>query len=84
VAVPLVAAGQAQDRIGRCAQRSEPHLGRSAYAAAISAIASLAAISGSEPGTTESSPPRVTGRPHGARPKPVIGLCTADLGTRQA
>jgi len=79
-----VAAGQAQDGTGRSLYCSEPHLGHSAYAAASSLIASLAAISGSESGTTGLSPPRITGRPRGARLKPAIGLCTADLGTRQA
>jgi hypothetical protein len=59
-------------------------LGHSAYAAAASLIASLAAISGSESGTTRWSPPRVTGRPRGARLNPEIGLRAADLGTRQA
>jgi hypothetical protein len=52
--------------------------------AATSLMASLAAISGSESGTTGLSPPKVTGRPRGARLKPEIGLGTADLGTRRA
>jgi hypothetical protein len=58
-------------------------LGRSAAAAADSLIASLAAISGSESGTTGSSPPRVTGRPRGAMLNPEIGLGAADLRTGQ-
>jgi hypothetical protein len=59
-------------------------LGHSPNAAAFWLIASLAASSGSESGTTGSIPPRLTGRPRGATLKPETGFFMADLGTRQA
>jgi len=59
-------------------------LGHCPYAAATSLIASLATSSASEAGITGLTPPRLTGRPRGAELNPEIGLCTADLGTRQA
>ena len=54
------------------------------YAAAVSLIASLGAISGSDADATGLIPPRLTPRPRGAALKPEIGLCAAIRGTRQA